>query len=130
MEELTLNIENLKSLCSLLIIVVVQVVVIIRVIRKMLAGDKTAEEALMIMLNILKDDKKMVNGKRFDLKINDKIDAIGDIIKTSNEAKNKVKNIINKVNKRKGLIKVGSYKGKEIYATDLLNLGSALKKLF
>jgi len=83
-----------------------------------------AREAIMLVVNTLKDEDKLTPTGQFKSQTIEKIDQVATIAKVSTGAVENVKQVINDVNR--GGIKLGSYNGKPVYLEDVSRVGSQL----
>ena len=98
-------------------------------IRKVYLQAKLAkkEEKFWVIVNALKDENKMVDGEKFTNDFISKLEKIGKALNVSNNSLKEAKANILQANT--GSIKVGSYKGKPIYANNILKEAGRLKSL-
>ncbi|MDD5486813.1 MAG: hypothetical protein PHW65_04600 [Dehalococcoidales bacterium] len=88
---------------------------------------KSASEALLIVINALKDEEKMVDGA-FSKQTLQKIEDFATTIQADDKA---VKQAKQALQGRELDVKIGSFKGKPIFLSDALKLGglvSAVRK--
>jgi len=83
-----------------------------------------AREAIMLVVNALKDEDKLTPSGQFKAETVNKIEKVATIAKVSTGAVENVKQVINDVNR--GGLKLGSYNGKPIYLEDVSRIGSQL----
>lgn len=87
-----------------------------------------AKEAILLIMNALKDEAKLEGDNQFSEKTIEKIDKVAEYMNAGKEAVEHVKEVVNDVNRKKG-IKIGSIKGKPIYLEDVAQaapIGGAL----
>ena len=87
-----------------------------------------AKEAILLIMNALKDEAKLEGDNQFSEKTIEKIDKVAEYMNAGKEAVEHVKEVVNDVNRKKG-IKIGSVKGKPIYLEDVAQaapIGGAL----
>jgi len=112
----TFIVENKETLAS----VIVAIFTLVQAIKAKLQ----AREALMLVVNTLKDEDKLTPAGQFKAETIDKIEKVATIAKVSTGAVESVKQVINDVNR--GGLKLGSYKGKPVYLEDVGRVGSQL----
>lgn len=81
-------------------------------------------EAIVLLLNVLKDEEKLTPQGQFKAATIAKIDQVAEIAKVGGTAVDEVKRTIADVNR--GGLKVGSHKGKPVYLEDVSRVGSQL----
>lgn len=113
---------TLNLIMTLLPWLVSLVTLIISVIKLRKSG-KTWEETFAILVNTLKDEKKMVEGG-FSKDAVAKAQEVAKILGAGQEAEKKVQEILTKGKEQD--IKIGSINGKPIYLGKALGIGSAL----
>lgn len=91
------------------------------------------QEAMILMINTLKDEDKMeANGAIFKEDTLKKIDKIAEVTQVGAQAIAEVKSVITTANTRDpstanpGDIKLGSYNGKPVFISDAYTVGSKL----
>lgn len=130
-EEITIDI--MKEAASNLWTVGIVVGGLVGVVIKLWRGLICYRQALILMANTLKVEDKMVENT-FKRGIFEKADSIGDIIRASRAAKDKVEDTLADINRaevdRGGLVRLGSYKGNPVYASDALNLWRVFRNVF
>lgn len=87
-----------------------------------------ASDAILLMLNTLKDESKMGKEHQTSEELTKKLEAVAKVTDVTKDTLAHVKSVIKDTNRRKG-IKIGSYKGKPIYLRDaaqLTPIGGAL----
>lgn len=88
-------------------------------------SDKDAAEALLLAVNVLKDEGKMVDGRFSDATMK-KLQQVSDILGVGLAAKSKVEEVISSGSEVKD-VRVASINGKKIYLSDLAKIGSIAK---
>ena len=86
---------------------------------------KSAGEIITILVNVLKDENKMVGGK-FSPEALKKAEEVAITIGANDVAVEEAKKALkgNEID-----VKIGSYKGKPIYLSDAIGAGSIMKKI-
>lgn len=87
-------------------------------------GKITTREAIMLVINTLKDEAKMTDNAFHDATLQ-KIDKVAQAASTGASAVAEVKQVIGDVNRQNG-IKVGSLNGKPVYLDQVVGIGSSL----
>jgi hypothetical protein len=86
---------------------------------------KTAGEVITVLVNVLKDEAKMIDGK-FSAETLEKAEEVARTISANDAAVEQAKAAL----KGKELdVKIGSYKGKPIYLSDAIGAGGLLRKI-
>ena len=116
-----MNMENFVQYAGY---VVAALTAIISLYRNYKAG-KSAAEALTVIVNVLKDENKMLNGK-FSPETVQKAEEVAKAISADDVAVEQVKQVLKG---REIDAKVGSYKGKPIYLSDVLSVGGLLRRV-
>lgn len=123
------NPDAFNTMVSLIFAVCVQFFGLVTLMWKLGKGKITAEQALLILTNTLKDEKKMSeDGKVFKPETMQKVDEVAQIINATLEAKEKVKDTLKQANRQDG-IKIGSHHGKPIFLEDISRVGGILRPL-
>lgn len=105
---------------------------LIGIIIKLWRGSICYREALLLLANSLKVEDKMIENT-FRPELLQKVDEVGEIIGAAQAARNKAKEVLININRaeignRAGFLKVGSYKGNPIYASDIFAIWRKIKK--
>lgn len=108
MQEYIEILQNNRELLSIGITVLLAIIEIVRERMK-------SKDALMLLLNSLKDENKM-QGNKFSDALIDKLYQVAEVQKVGKDALEEVKQTIEKP--RDGL-RIGSYRGKPIYVQDV-----------
>lgn len=87
-----------------------------------------AGDAILLLLNTLKDENKLENGEQFTKEAVEKLEKVAEVTETTKSTINHVKKVIGDVNRKKG-IKIGSYHHKPIYLRDAAQLSPIGKSL-
>ena len=100
------------------------VVAIIQAVRERMK----AKDAILLLLNTLKDEGKQEQGKQFTTATIKKLEEVAEYTDATKDTIEHVKETISEVNREKG-IKIGSYKGKPIYLRDAAQVAPVGKAL-
>lgn len=103
--------------------VITLVTILLSAVKSIKAG-KTLEESVLLVVNTLKDENKMQDGK-FSQATIDKVERVATVISAGAEAQEKVKAVL--VNgEHSDDVKIGSVNGKPLYIGQVVTTGSAL----
>lgn len=100
------------------------VVTLIVTLAQAIKAKLQAREAIILLLNVLKDEDKMTASGQFKDATLKKIDQVAQVAQVGTTAVAEVKQVITDVNR--GGLKLGSYNGKPVYLEDVGRIGSRL----
>ena len=110
--------DNQQSIATL----VTLILAIVKIIR-----DKVeAKNALMLLLNSLKNENQMA-GNQFTKELLEKVQSVAEIQKVSQDT---LKEVVETIEKPRDGLKIGSYKGKAIYVQDVGVVSTAISTVY
>ena len=90
---------------------------------------KTTVSTKDLLVNALKKENELEVDHKFNTKLMDKIDGIADAMGASKAAVAEAKKSLAGSTRDGGFVKIASYKGKELYLSDVIGAFSFVKKL-
>ena len=101
-------------------------------IRKVYLQMKVAkkEEKYWVILNALKDENKMVEGKQFTNDFYNKIEKVAEALGATQGTIKEARKNIHNINEGEGIIKIGTDNGKPLYLDKMLQEAGKVRKVF